>query len=181
MAYRNGTRILTHLEAIFGKNDGRPRRRGFECNTKKRVLFRCHDDRRTLCCEQIGPYSDMKSQTLWDRIDVGLPDLPYDMNNLAAKRKGSTTWAPHSHTPVSISKWDAFDECIRAEGAKHENSKVLDADVVAELNIIKLQKVYKEELVTNNTITLLRPLSDLSTFEFTTTDEFTMSNPDLVA
>jgi hypothetical protein len=123
----------------------------------------------------------MQSQTLWDHIDVGLPELPYDLHNLSAKGKGSTKWASHSHTPVSISKWDAFDACVRVEAAKHENTLVLDADVVAALSRIELNTIYKEEDVTNDTMTLLRPLSDLSTFEFTTSDEFTMSNPDLVA
>jgi hypothetical protein len=62
------------------------------------------------------------SQTLWDHLDVGLPELPYNLDNLATKGKGLTTWASHSHTPVSISKWDAFDACIRVEAAKHENT-----------------------------------------------------------
>jgi hypothetical protein len=123
----------------------------------------------------------MQSQTLWDHIDVGLPELPYDLHNLAANGKGSTMWASHSHTPVSISEWGAFDACILVEAAKQENAEILDADVVAALNTIELHAVHREEDVTNNTMTLLRPLSDLSTFEFTTSDEFTMSNPDLVA
>jgi hypothetical protein len=126
----------------------------------------------------------MANQTLWDHIDVELPELPYVLDYLAAEGKGSTTWAPHSHTPVSISKWDAFDACIRAEAAKHENTEVLDADVVAELRIIGshlIRQIKKEEDVTNNTLALLLPLSDLSTFEFDTSDEHTTSNPDMVS
>ena len=51
---------------------------------------------------------DMESQTLWDHIDGGLPELlPYNLDHYLAKNgKDSTTWASHSHTPVSISKWD---------------------------------------------------------------------------
>jgi hypothetical protein len=124
----------------------------------------------------------MEKKTLWDHIDVGLPELPYVIGDLASKGKGSTKWASHSHTPSSISRWDAFNECIRVEAAKPENVEVLVADVVAALNSIRLllHKVYMEEHVTNNTMNLLSPLSNLSTFEFTTADSFTMSNPDLV-
>jgi hypothetical protein len=68
---------------------------------------------------------------MWDHIDVGLPELPYILDYLAADEgKGSTTWAPHSHTPVSISSWDTFDDCIRVEAAKPENAEVLVVDVV---------------------------------------------------
>jgi hypothetical protein len=52
---------------------------------------------------------------------------------------------------------------------------------VAALSSIQLNTICKEEDVTNNTMMLLRPLSNLSTFEFTTNDKFTMSNPDLDA
>jgi hypothetical protein len=181
------TRSLTHLKT------SRPSRRGFFACATQRILvafavtmimprFKSHHPR-TLRCEEVHN-SDMKNQTLWDHLDVGLSVLPYDINNLRkTKGKGSMTWASHSHTPVSISSWDDFDICIRAELVKHEDAQVLDADVVAALNVITplLFEVRTEEHVTNNTALLLRPLSDLSTFKFDTGDEFTMSNPGLVA
>jgi hypothetical protein len=127
----------------------------------------------------------MPKQSLWDPIDVELPDLPCILDSLETQGKGSTAWASHSHTPVSISisisRWDDFDACIRVETAKHENTEVLDADVVASLISLRFNFVHKEEDVIDNTVSLLRPLSDLSTFEFIKSDECTILNPDLVA
>ena len=121
--------------------------------------------------------------TLWDSINVALPTLPYKNERLLQQDKGSTKWAAHSHTPCSVSRWDNFDTCIAQESQKPGNLVPFSVDVDGELTGVRLIPVSREQHVTSNTDNLLRAaLSDaLPNIEFTQTDEYTVTNPDLVA
>ena len=60
----------------------------------------------------------MVRQCLWAHLDIPLPDLPYRNGELQEQGKGSTTWAAHSHTPVTVSLWEDFERmnCVEEAG-----------------------------------------------------------------
>ena len=43
----------------------------------------------------------MSASSLWERINVGLPELSY-RERLSMEGKGSTKWAAHSHSPAGV-------------------------------------------------------------------------------
>ena len=120
---------------------------------------------------------------MWAAIDVGLPELPYKSSHISGQEKGSTTWAAHSHTPCSVRLWENFDSKIAEAAQLPQNQAQFLVNVEEEMRKVKLEKVSREQHVTNNTTILLRyALEDaLPGVEFTQTDEYTIANPDIVA
>jgi len=93
----------------------------------------------------------------------------------------STKWASHSHTPVTVSVWNDFDEHIAREASKDQNSELCAFDLRALLNDVTPKDVLEEEDVTKNTERFLEPLARITGIVFSTTTKYTVSNPDLIA
>lgn len=123
----------------------------------------------------------MQNQSVWKHLDVALPKLNYKEGELQLQGKGSTEWAAHSHAPISVGKWNDFDQAIRTESLKPSNNVNIKANVSGDMQSQRLRKVIEEEHVTHNTVTLLdAAFSGLEVdFEFSTTPKYTVSNPDI--
>ena len=93
---------------------------------------------------------------MWAAIDVALPELPYKSSNLSEQDKGSTTWAAHSHTPRSVRLWENFESKIAEAAELPQNQAQFLVNVEEEMKKAKLEKVSREQHVTNNTGLLLR-------------------------
>lgn len=52
-------------------------------------------------------------------MNVPLPPLKYEKLTASGQGKGSTVWAAHSHTPVSVDEWTEFDT---GKGKKDQNN-----------------------------------------------------------
>lgn len=118
--------------------------------------------------------------TFWERINVSLPDLPYLREDLRKQAEESTKWASHSHCPLNVSKWDDFDACIETAARQAACAVAIDTDLAHEMSSLRLKKVAEEDHVTQNLERILEPLADLTCFEFSTTNKYTKSNPDLI-
>jgi predicted Ser/Thr protein kinase len=118
--------------------------------------------------------------TFWERINIGLPSLPYDKEDLKKLDK-STKWASHSHCPLKVSKWDEFDACIATAALQPSSAVAIDTDLSQQMSSVKLKMVLQEDHVTHNVERILELVADLTGFEFSTTDKYTKSNPELIA
>jgi predicted Ser/Thr protein kinase len=99
----------------------------------------------------------MPAQTVWQHIDVPLPELDYQNTTTAGQGKGSTEWAAHSHTPIGVDLWGDFDQLVTAEGQKPRNLSTLDIDFSQRLEIVTsdLNPISSEEDVTNRLESIL--------------------------
>lgn len=127
----------------------------------------------------------MVQQSLWDHLGVPLPDLTYEHGDLQEQGKGSTTWAAHSHTPVTVSLWTNFDAEIAAAAEQGTNRRTMDANVQERINVTLgvLDAIIEEEDVTTNTHLLLKNVfTELSAeISILKTQKKTTANPDLIA
>jgi len=119
--------------------------------------------------------------TFWERINIGLPNLPYAKEDLSKQADDSTKWASHSHCPLTVSKWDEFDACIATAAIQPSSAVAIDTDLSQQMSSVRLKTVEEEDHVTQNVERILEPLADLTRFEFSTTNKHTKSNPDLIA
>lgn len=122
----------------------------------------------------------MTTTSLWGRLDVELPGLPYCKEELDKQAQSTTVWASHFHTPVAVSEWEDFDACIAAESA-NEMYQSSGINLKETMSLVKARKVEEEEHVTVNTSLYLECLSEVTAIEFSTTAKYTLSNPDLIA
>ena len=77
--------------------------------------------------------------TFWERINIGLPNLPYAKEELSKQADESTKWASHSHCPLKVSQWDEFDACIATA-----------AILSQQMSSVRFKTVREEEHVTHN-------------------------------
>eukprot|EP00039_Didymoeca_costata_P016410 m.295000 g.295000 ORF g.295000 m.295000 type:complete len:167 (+) comp16392_c0_seq10:682-1182(+) len=105
------------------------------------------------CCS--GGNSEEKS--VWEHLNVPLPDLEYNMEKIRSQQKSTTTFVSHSITPATVKKWDTFKEEVLNFG-RECNDTVSSEPVTAILQRVKstaFVKVGCEEDVTQNTVRLL--------------------------
>jgi hypothetical protein len=127
----------------------------------------------------------MVQQSLWDHLNVPLPDLDYEHEDL--QEGNTTTFAAHSYTPLSVSLWTNFETLVEAAGNAETNLQTMDANVQSRIsNVIGvLGGVIEEEDVTTNTYLLLENIFnnelDLKTLSFLKTTRKTLANPDIIA
>ena len=119
--------------------------------------------------------------SLWNRIDVGMPELKY-RRKLALEGKGSTTWATHSHTPVSVIKWDGFNEVIDAAASLPQNQRTFDWDFAESLKQKSPDIIAgREEDVTACSLAVLSHFASVvQVLLFETNTCYILSNPDIV-
>ena len=55
-----------------------------------------------------------------------LLSLRYENVTTSGQGKGSTEWASHSHTPLTVVEWTDFDELVAAEGEQPRNTAMID-------------------------------------------------------
>jgi predicted Ser/Thr protein kinase len=130
----------------------------------------------------------MPTQTVWQHIDVPLPSLKYEHLTVSGQGKGTTEWAPHSHTPVRVEIWGDFDALVTAEAQNSRNHPTSDFDLRQKfLNAMEYASpVSKEEDVTNRLETVLSVFSKADQtfsggFNFRQQNQQIIGNPDLVA
>lgn len=115
---------------------------------------------------------------------MSLPDLKYDTGVNQAQGKGSTKWAAHSHTPVSVAEWKEFDGLIKAEGQKRTEVVTLERSIASAMDDILRKNpviVKEEEHVTTNTVAVLNQSRELLGCLFSSGSKFLKSNPDIVS
>jgi hypothetical protein len=119
--------------------------------------------------------------SLWDSIDVGLPELKY-RDRLSLEGKGSTTWATHSHSPVNVIKWDAFDNVIEAAAALPQNQRDLNWDFAESLRQKSPDAIVgREEDVTACSLMVLSHFGTvIRMLLFETNTCYILSAPDIV-
>ena len=122
-------------------------------------------------------------QSMWDHLGIALPDLPYERSELEMQEKGSTAWAAHSHTPISVVEWTDFQSKIAEASRTPETTVIVDANVAGRMNEQVLKEVTREEHVTDNAETLLRTAFQTvrANLRFKQDSRFTLSSPDLIA
>jgi hypothetical protein len=129
----------------------------------------------------------MTLNSIWAHLAEALPALRYRNLETGGQGKGSTEWAAHSHTPLNLEVWEDFDERVEAESLLPRNQNVVDFNFAERLRTIVLNKVKKEEDVTDClNIVLLRfsgpPDQNLSGgVEFCKSNQHIFASPDLVA
>jgi len=130
----------------------------------------------------------MPAQTVWQHIDVPLPELDYQNTTTSGQGKRSTEWAAHSHTPIGVELWGDFDQLVTAEGQKPRNLSTLDIDFSQRLEIVTsdLNSVSREEDVTNRLESILNVFAreqwDLSGgIVFPQQNQQIIGKPDLIA
>lgn len=130
----------------------------------------------------------MPAQTVWQHIDVPLPELDYQNTTTSGQGKGSTEWAALSHTPIGVELWGDFDQLVTAEGQKPRNLSTLDIDFSQRLEIVTsvFNPVSREEDVTNRLESILavfaREQWDLSGgIDFPQQNQQIIGKPDLIA
>lgn len=101
--------------------------------------------------------------TVWEILNTSLPEITYENETAAGQGKGSTEWAAHSHTPVSVEEWTDFGSLVAAEGTREHNQRVVDSnfDLATrfEMNLEQLEPCSEEEHVTSATAFLLSNIS----------------------
>ena len=99
----------------------------------------------------------VETKSVWDHLDIALPDLEVALKEVETQGKGSTEWAAHSHSPVRLQQWDNFDELIAVESEKTENQK--ERNLIGLRDVVKQflpwNKVKEEEDITDRTLALL--------------------------
>lgn len=110
-----------------------------------------------------------------------MPELKY-RRKLSLEGKGSTTWATHSHTPVSVIKWDGFDEVIDAAASLPQNQRTLDRDFAESLKQKSPDIIAgREEDVTACSLAVLSHFASVvRVLLFETNTCYILSNPDIV-
>ena len=97
------------------------------------------------------------TESVWQHLNVALPDLDYNMKKITSQQKSTTKFASHSRTPATVIKWDTFEQDVLNFG-KECNNTVTHEPVTAILKRVKsagFSKVECEEDVTQNTVRLL--------------------------
>ncbi|KAL3912559.1 MAG: hypothetical protein SGILL_006832 [Bacillariaceae sp.] len=124
--------------------------------------------------------------TLWEALDVPLPPLKYENTTTAGQGKGSTNWAAHSHTPISVAEWTDFDSLVVAEGQKDANKTIATINLGSELSTTarRAAVVSEEEHVTQR----LNSMLGIVAFEgftgdtvFNTRSNELTAEPDIIA
>jgi hypothetical protein len=64
-------------------------------------------------------------KSIWDTINVPLPELQYKILPVVGQEKSSTVWAAQSHTPLIVAEWTEFSALVQAEGRKNENAALV--------------------------------------------------------
>lgn len=123
------------------------------------------------------------SQTVWDTLGVALPDLEYNQDETQSQQKGSTEWAAHSHTPVSVVEWTDFHTKIEEASRRPGNTCVCTGNASERMSQQDLKTVQIEQHVTDNTETLLRAALRTVDADFRIYQDvrFTQSDPDMIA
>lgn len=131
--------------------------------------------------------SSLQSEsTIWAKLNIPLPKLKYENLTASGQGKGSTKWAAHSHTPVTVGEWRDLDALIVAEGKKDGNNATIAVDLESQLDTFArfAATVSEEEHVSQRLNTFLSVVSEggfiTDTVFNTRSNEFT-SSPDLVA
>lgn len=122
------------------------------------------------------------SASLWDRIDVALPELSY-RERLPMEGKGSTEWAAHSHSPAGAMRWEAFDAVVVAQAASSPQSqRILDWNFAESLKQKAPDIIMgREEDVTACTLSVLSHFGKvIQVLKFETNTWFILSSPDIV-
>jgi hypothetical protein len=128
-----------------------------------------------------------ESSSISETLNVPLPALEYE--NAWASGKGSTEWAAHSHTPLSVNEWTDFDALIEIEGNKDGNKTTTVTTINLESELANIQRycspVSEEEHVTANLNFLLKGVSNHQELTqgivFNTRSKELISSPDLIA
>ena len=131
---------------------------------------------------------NFETKSVWDHLDIALPDLELALNEVKTQEKGSTEWAAHSHSPVSLQEWDNFDELISIESEKTENQedrKLMGLHEVVQL-FVPWNKVKQEEDVTDRTLALLNTGTKdqfklWGRYEFGKATKHILAKPDIIA
>jgi len=67
--------------------------------------------------------------TVWEALNVSLPELRYENVTTSGQGKGSTTWAAHSHTPTAVAEWEDFDNLVATEGMHARNHRQVEENL----------------------------------------------------
>lgn len=123
--------------------------------------------------------------TLWDKIDVGLPEFRYQ-KYLSLDGKGSTAWASHSHTPCAVRKWDTSFDTLIAGASTHsissQNVVPNTMNLEEQLRIGTPQTVIgREEDVTSNALAVLNFFGGHTQLGFASRTTNIFSIPDIVS
>ena len=124
----------------------------------------------------------MSASSLWERINVGLPELSY-RERLSIEGKGSTKWAAHSHSPAGVVLWESFDAVVVEQAASSPQSqRTLDWNFAESLQQKAPDIIMgREEDVTACTLAVLSHFAKvIQVLKFETNTCFILSNPDIV-
>lgn len=128
--------------------------------------------------------------TVWEILNTSLPEITYENETASGQGKGSTEWAAHSHTPVSVEEWTDFGSLVAAEGTLERNQRVVDSNFDLktrfEIDLERLEPCSEEEHVTSATAFLLSNISieryDLSDgVYFPRRNQELTAKPDIIA
>jgi hypothetical protein len=92
----------------------------------------------------------MQRQTVWNHLATSLPPMNYVLNDTETQKKGSTTWAAHSQTPVAVEVWGDFLDLVNTESRKSHSQVVVEDDFGAQVLACRLKPVPREEDITLN-------------------------------
>jgi hypothetical protein len=130
--------------------------------------------------------NDPPSATVWNHLNIALPKMPYDKNEIETQGKSTTTCAEFSVTPLSVVEWSDFDDLVVTEGNKEENIKVVRNNIQ---NVFRrfasneegsgIVRVAQEEDVTQNTARIIGAASSMLHAQIIAGNKYCKANVDL--